>query len=77
VNENKEDQKELERHIERIVSEKRCSHLDAIVIHCENTGLEIEVAAKLVGRTLKKKLKEEAIRLNLYRETVKSGKLPI
>ncbi len=76
MTESKEDQQELARRIEQIVIEKKVTHLEAICIHCENTGLEIEVAAKLIGRTLKKKLKEEAIILKLIR-VPKSGKLPI
>ena len=48
--------------------------LDAIVIYCEEIGLEMEVAATLVNDLLKAKLYDEAMDLN-YIE--KSSKLPL
>lgn len=46
--------------IERIVYDKDVSYMDAILIYCENTGFEVELAAKLISDTLKSKIKMEA-----------------
>ena len=50
------------------------SHMDAIVHHCETTGMEIDVASSLVSPALKAKIREEAEDLNLMK---KSSKLPL
>ena len=39
------------------------THIEAIVSHCEKTGLEIEMVKGLVTPQLKKKLEQEAIDL--------------
>lgn len=46
--------------IERIVYDKDVSYMEAILIYCENTGFEVELAAKLISDTLKYKIKMEA-----------------
>ena len=51
-----------------------CNRLDAILHHCEQTGLEIEVASTLISNPLKSKIREESERENLVK---KSSKLPI
>lgn len=50
------------------------SHMEAILDHCERTGLEVEVAATLVNASLKAKLESEAVALRFL---PKSNKLPI
>jgi hypothetical protein len=50
------------------------SHMDAIVHHCETTGMEIDVASTLISPALKAKIREEAEDLNLMK---KSSKLPL
>ena len=50
--------------IENIAATKQVSYMDAIVLHCETTGLEIEIAAKLVSGVLKSKIKDEAEELH-------------
>ena len=60
--------------IELLSMELRCSKMDAILEHCKDTGLEIEVASTLISPALKAKIKEEAQELNLLK---KSSKLPI
>ena len=39
---------------------KRMDHMDAITSYCEETNLEIEMAATLVNEPLKEKIQEEA-----------------
>ena len=60
--------------IEEKASKLKCSHMDAILYHCKETGLEIEVAATMISSALKAKIREEAQELNLLK---KSSKLPI
>jgi len=50
------------------------THMDAIVHHCETTGMEIDVASSLISPALKAKIREEAEDLNLMK---KSSKLPL
>lgn len=50
--------------IETLAKTKEMSYMDAIIQYCSDTGLEIEMAAKLVSGSLKSKLKIEAEELN-------------
>lgn len=52
----------------------QCSHMEAIVYHCEETGMEVDVASTLISSALKAKIREEAQDLNLLK---KSSKLPL
>lgn len=60
--------------IEDVSMKYDLSLLDSICFHCEQTGLEIEVAATLISPILKSKLKEEAQDNNLLK---KQSRLPI
>jgi hypothetical protein len=60
--------------IEKNSIDKRIGFMDAIMEYCNNTGLEVEVAATLLTSSLKSKIKEEAQSLNLLKKT---AKLPI
>ena len=62
--------------IESIAKTKMISYMDAIVLYCENTGFEIEIAAKLISGALKAKIKTEAENLNFLSKS-KTNKLPI
>lgn len=62
--------------IEEIVIEKRTSYLDAIILYCESTGLEVEVAAKLISGNIKSKIRMEAEDLNLVQKS-NTHRLPI
>jgi Phage late-transcription coactivator len=62
--------------IEEIVIEKKTSYIDAIVLYCEKTGLEVEVAAKLLSGNIKSKIRMEAEDLNLV-EKSNTHRLPI
>ena len=50
--------------IESMVKQKGIPYMDAIVLYCEQTGLEVELAAKLVSGSLKSKIQFEAEELN-------------
>ena len=60
--------------ISKSVSELGGTHMDAIIHHCEQTGMEVDVASSLVSSALKAKIREEAQDLNLLK---KSSKLPL
>ena len=60
--------------IEELANKLRCNRMDAILQHCKETGLEIEVASTLISSALKSRIKDEAQELNLIK---KSSKLPL
>ena len=62
--------------IEKLAKEKNTSYMDAIILYCEQTGFEIEVAAKLISGALKSKIKMEAEELHFLPKS-NTAKLPI
>lgn len=54
--------------ITTIVQEKEITYLDALIWWCEESGLEIAVAAELTNAALKIKLEENAIQLKLLKK---------
>tara|TARA_Y100000389_G_scaffold177989_1_gene190745 strand:- start:469 stop:702 length:234 start_codon:yes stop_codon:yes gene_type:complete len=60
--------------IEKIAFKKRCTHLEAISIYCEQIGIEPVSTAKLLTKSLKEKVEANAIDLNYL---PKSAKLPM
>lgn len=56
------------------VKENGIGFMDAILMICENEGMEVEVAAKLCDRYVKEKIENEARDLNFLPRT---SKLPI
>jgi hypothetical protein len=70
----KDEIKEFSLMIEELANTLRCNRMDAIIKHCKDTGLEVEVASTLISSALKSRIKEEAQELNLIK---KSSKLPL
>lgn len=62
--------------IESIVEKKSVSYTDAILIYCEETGLEVELVPKLLSANLKAKIRVEAEDLH-YLPKSNTAKLPI
>jgi len=62
--------------IEKLARDKNTSYMDAIILYCEQTGFEVEVAAKLISGTLKSKIKMEAEELNFLPKS-NTTKLPL
>ena len=62
--------------IETLARNKDISVMDAIIEHCTNTGLEIELAAKLISGSLKAKIKLEAEELHFLPKS-NTAKLPV
>jgi hypothetical protein len=73
----KEEQKKFAYDIDSLVANTDYNYIEAIVEYCKKTGLEIEVAAKLINKTLKKKIESNAIDNNMLKNKMKSAKLPI
>ena len=42
--------------IETLVAKNNIPYMDAVLMYCEETGLEVEIAAKLVSGALKSKI---------------------
>ena len=63
-------------HIEKLVKDKSIPYMDAVVLYCQDTGLEVELAAKLISGALKSKIKIEAEDLH-YLPKSNTYKLPI
>ena len=57
--------------IEELATRLRCSRMDAILEHCKESGLEIEVASTLISAALKGRIREEAQDANMLRKTTK------
>ena len=62
--------------IETIVAKKNIPYMDAVIMHCENTGLEVELAAKLISGALKSKIQIEAEELHFLPKS-NTTKLPL
>ena len=72
--------KEFSLIIEGVVKEKKpITYMDAIVWYCQENGIEIETTARLISKSLKEKIKAEAVNLKLLKNSsaAPQGKLPI
>ena len=70
----KEEQRKFSAIIEEMVQKKRMPYMDAILLHCEETGFEVEIAATLLTTPLKSKISDEAQAANMIK---KVNRLPI
>ena len=61
--------------IEETVKTKRMSYMEAIILYCENNGIDPSNTKALINKTLKEKIAFEAQGLNMLKE--KTAKLPI
>ena len=60
--------------IENLVKTKRIGYMEAVLLHCEDTGFEVELAATLLTTPIKSKINDEAQAGNMIK---KVNKLPI
>ena len=58
--------REFSLHIERLVKEKRISHMDAVLIYCKENFIEPEDIKKLINKSLRDKIKVNATELNYF-----------
>jgi len=70
----KDEIREFSLKIEEIADLYNVHCMEAIVQYCEESGIEVEVAATLISSHLKARIKEEAQSVNLIK---KSSRLPI
>jgi len=70
----KDEIREFSLKIAEIAEEYNIHCMDAIIQYCEESGIEIEVAATLISSHLKARIREEAQSVNLIK---KSSRLPI
>lgn len=71
----RDDKVQFSQMIEHRAIENGCTHIEAIVAHCDETGLEIEMVKVLINQQLKKKIEAEAKALRLL--PGRSDKLPL
>ena len=62
--------------IETIVAEENINYIDAICQYCEMNDIEVDSISKLISKTLKERLKYDAINLNFMKKTSRA-KLPL
>jgi len=53
-------------HIEKIVIDKKISHMDAVLEYCKENFLEPEDIKKLINKSLRDKIKVTATELNYF-----------
>lgn len=65
--------KDFQREIERLSFEKRIDFMEAVLLYCEQTGMEIETAGSLIKSSAKMKarIQDEAEALNYFPKTTK------
>lgn len=71
----KEEMAKFAEDIDSLVAKTDYNYIEAIIIHCEETGLELELAATLINANLKSKIENDAIDNNMLK--VKIARLPI
>ena len=60
--------------IEKMVSEKKITYIEAVLLYTEDIDGEIEMVSKLINKSIKDKIEYEAQELNMLKKT---GKLPL
>lgn len=68
--------KDFQREVEQLAFEKRIDFMEAVLLYCETTGMEVESAGQLIKTSAKMKarIQDEAEALNYFPKTTK---LPI
>tara|TARA_B100000424_G_C22646110_1_gene356711 strand:+ start:131 stop:346 length:216 start_codon:yes stop_codon:yes gene_type:complete len=68
--------KEFSLKIESIVKEKRITYMDAVIDYCNNNDIDLGTVNPMINKSLKEKIKSEAINLKMIKEK-KGGTLPV
>lgn len=68
--------KDFQREVEQLAFEKRIDFMEAVLLYCEQTGMEVESAGQLIRTSAKMKarIQDEAEALNYFPKT---SKLPL
>ena len=62
--------------IESIVKDKRITYMDAVIDYCNNNDIDLSTVNPMINKSLKEKIKSEAINLKMIKEK-KGGTLPV
>tara|TARA_B100000085_G_scaffold249719_1_gene245570 strand:- start:300 stop:515 length:216 start_codon:yes stop_codon:yes gene_type:complete len=68
--------KEFSLKIESIVKDKRITYMDAVIDYCNNNDIDLGTINPMINKSLKEKIKSEAINLKMIKEK-KGGTLPV
>jgi hypothetical protein len=68
--------KDFSMKIESIVKEKKTSYMDAVILYCEEQGIDTGTISNLISKPLKEKIKVEAMN-NRMLKIPKCGVLPV
>ena len=68
--------KEFSLKIESIVKEKRITYMDAVIDYCNNNDIDLSTVNPMINKSLKEKIKAEAINLKMIKEK-RGGTLPV
>ena len=69
--------KEFTQKILDIVKDKKpITHIEAIIHYCESNNIEVETTTRLISKSLKEKIKAEALNANMLK-IKKGGTLPV
>ena len=71
----KDEIKQFSLMIEELARRLQCTHMDAILEHCKETGFEVEVASTLITPKLKSLIRDEAIEMNMLKK--EGSRLPL
>ncbi len=65
--------KDFQREVEQLAFEKRIDFMEAVLLYCEQTGMEVEAAGSLIKSSAKMKarIQDEAETLNYFPKTTK------
>lgn len=61
-----ENSKQFSLYIEKVVQEKRITHMDAVLEYCKENFVEPEDISKLINKSLRDKIKVNATELNYF-----------
>ena len=68
--------KEFSLNIESIVKEKKITYMDAVIDYCNNNDIDLGTVNPMINKSLKEKIKAEAINLKMIKEK-RGGTLPV
>ena len=68
--------KEFSLKIESIVKDKRITYMDAVIDYCNNNDIDLSTVNPMINKSLKEKIKSEAINLKMIKAK-KGGTLPV
>ena len=68
--------KEFSLKIEAMGKEKKMPYMDAVIDYCKSNDIDVGTINSMVNKSLKEKIKSEAINLKMLKEK-KGGTLPV